>query len=160
MEQTLAMVKPDGIQRGLTEECIKRILKEGLTIRETKTFTMSKELAEGFRAEIKEKHPTIWNSLIEYMTEGAMVALIVEGVSSVERVRKLYGATNPKEALKGTIRGDFGEGDMKELYKQGKVIKNIIHASGNIQEAAEELKLIFEHDAMKQPEGDTKGGRT
>ena len=160
MEYTLALIKPDGVRRGLTGECIGRILQEGLTLAETKTFTMSRAFAETFRKELKEKYPALWDSLIDYMTEGPSIAFLVQGEEAIMRVRKLCGVTNPRDALKGTIRGDFREGDMQELSKQGKVVKNILHASGNAEEAAQEIRLIFEHDAMKQPsKRDTKGGR-
>ncbi len=158
MEQTLALIKPDGIKRGLAEECIKRFKEAGLSILQQKEVKFNKTKAEEFRKELKEKYPHLWESLIEYMTEGKMLAIILEGEEAVEKTRAICGPTNPKDAPKGTIRGDFGEGDMKELYKQGKVIKNIIHVSGNAAEAAHEIKLIFEHDAMKQPERDTRGG--
>ncbi len=142
-EQTLAMIKPDGVVKGLTEECVARIEKAGLAIKERKNVLMDRKLAAEFRKEIREKHPIIFESLIEYMTEGPMVALLVEGEGAIERLREICGPTNPREAPKGTIRGDFAEGDMKELYKQGKVIKNIIHSSGNAEEAVQEIELIL-----------------
>lgn len=144
-EITLAIIKPDGVERGLTIECIERIKKEGLEIKEKRMLWMSKETAEEFRQDIREKHPTIFASLIEYMTEGHCIALLVEGENASARMRKVCGATDPREAENGTIRGDFGvKGEsMKELYKKGKVVKNIIHSSENKEEAEEEIKLIF-----------------
>lgn len=144
-EQTIALIKPDGIERSLTIECIRRIQEAGLEITQKKMLWMSQELAEEFRREIKEKHPAIFNSLIEYMTEGPCIALLVEGNNAIKKLRKLCGATNPREAERGTIRGDYGDKskDMKELYKKGKVIKNIIHASENKEEAEREIELIM-----------------
>jgi nucleoside-diphosphate kinase len=144
-EKTLALIKPDGVARGLTIECIRRILDAGLKITQKKALWMEREAAEEFRKEIREKHPIIFDALIEYMAEGPCIALLVEGENAIEELRKLCGATNPKEAEKGTIRGDYGDKskDMKELYKQGKVIKNIIHSSGNKEEAEKEIELIL-----------------
>ncbi len=159
MEQTLGMVKPDGVKRKLVGECIKRFEKLGLQIKKIKEIWLTKEQAEEFRKDIKEKHPTIYNSLIEYMSEGPSIAFILSGENVIEKAREICGVTNPEEAKKGTIRGDFGKGDMKKLYKKGKVVKNIIHTSGNKEEAKKEIELIFEHDAMKQPERETRGGR-
>lgn len=145
MEKTLALIKPDGVARGLTIECIRRIQDRGLEITKKKMLWMSREQAEKFREEIKVKHPKIWGSLIEYMTEGVCIALIIEAEKALEKLRKLCGATNPREAERGTIRGDYGDKkeDMKELYKQGKVIKNIIHASGSEEEVEKEIEIIF-----------------
>jgi nucleoside-diphosphate kinase len=144
-ERTLAIIKPDGVERSLTIECIERIEKVGLEIIKKKMMIMTRELAERFRNEIKEKHPAIFEALIEYMTEGPMIAMIVEGENATEKLRMVCGATNPSEAEEGTIRGDFGDKniDMKELYKKGKVVKNIIHSSGNQEEAQEEIEIIF-----------------
>lgn len=144
-QETLAIIKPDGVERSLTIECIERIERAGLKIREKKMMIMSRETAEKFREDIKQKHPAIFEALIEYMTEGPMIAMIIEGENATEKLREVCGATNPKEAEKGTIRGDFGDksNDMKELYKKGKVVKNIIHSSGNPEEAKKEMELIF-----------------
>ncbi|MEK6927789.1 MAG: nucleoside-diphosphate kinase [Nanoarchaeota archaeon] len=144
-EITLALIKPDGVARGLTIECIRRILDSGLEITEKKKIWMERWNAEKFRAEIKEKHPRIFEALIDYMTEGPCIALLIEGENATEKLRKICGATNSKDAERGTIRGDYGDKseDMKELYKKGKVIKNIIHSSGNLEEAKEEIEQIF-----------------
>jgi nucleoside-diphosphate kinase len=142
-ERTLVLIKPDGMQRGLAEECIRRIEGAGLKIAARKPTRFTSQQAREFREDIRQKQPTIFESLIEYMTEGPMLALIVEGEGAIERVRAICGPTNPKDAPKGTIRGDFGEGDMKEFFKQGKVVKNIIHASGNLQEAEMEIRSVF-----------------
>lgn len=144
-EATLALIKPDGVARGLTIECIQRIEKAGLRIARKKMLWLNRGKAEELRKEIREKHPLIFEALMEYMTEGPCIALLIEGESTIESLRKICGATNPKEAASGTIRGDFGDKkeDMKELYRQGKVVKNIIHSSGNKEEAQEEIKIIF-----------------
>jgi len=144
-EKTLALIKPDGVARSLTIECLQRIKNTGLEITQKKMLWLSKEQAEKFRAEIKEKHPSIFPALIEYMTEGPCIALMVEGQNAIEKIREICGSTNPKEAKEGTIRGDFGDKtlDMKELYQKGKVIKNIIHSSGNQEEAQQEIEMIF-----------------
>ena len=104
---------------------------------------MSRETAEEFRKDIKEKHPIIFESLIEYMTEGPCLALLLEGKDAIKKSRRLCGPTNPDEAEKGTIRGDFAKGDMKELYLQGKAVRNVIHSSETAEAADREARLIL-----------------
>jgi nucleoside-diphosphate kinase len=144
-ERTLAILKPDGVKRDLIGECEKRITEAGLKITKKRTFLMNRKLAEDFRKDIKEKHPIIFEALIEYMTEGPCTVLMVKGENAIEKLREICGPTNPKEAPRGTIRGDFGNKNenMEELYKQGEVIKNIIHSSGNADEAEREIRLIL-----------------
>lgn len=143
-ERTLVMVKPDGVKRKLVGECIRRFENEGFEIIDIKIGRLSTRQAEDLRKDIKINHPIIYNDLIEYMTEGEVCAMILSGNGVVSRARELIGATNPKEAKKGTIRGDFGSGDdMRILYKQGRATKNIIHSSGSLAEAEEEIRIIF-----------------
>lgn len=150
MERTLALVKPDGMKRSLAEECIRRFTQANLRVKRQKLVNFSRKKAAAFRKDIKEKHPCIWKSLLGYMTEGPMLALLLEGENAIALAREICGPTNPKEAPQGTIRGDFAQGDMHTLYAQGKVIKNIIHASGNVQEATQEIGLIFGKDHDKK----------
>jgi nucleoside-diphosphate kinase len=142
-ERTMVMIKPDGVRKEITNECIRRIENAGLKINLKKKILLNSELAGKFRKEIKENHPVIFESLIDYMTEGPCVAMIIEGENAITKLRDICGPTNPKEAPRGTIRGDFAEGDMRILYNQGNAVRNIIHSSENSLEAQKEIKLIF-----------------
>ena len=115
--KTFVMIKPDGVQRGLVGEVIKRIERKGLKIVAMKMMKVSEELASKHYAEHKEK--PFFKSLLDYITSGPVVAMVVEGKDAVKVVRTLVGATNPIEALPGTIRGDYGMD----------IGRNVIHAS-------------------------------
>jgi nucleoside-diphosphate kinase len=131
MERTFVMVKPDGVQRGLIGEAVRRIERKGLKIVAMKMMKIEKELAENHYAEHKEK--PFFSALVSYITSGPVVAMVVEGRNAVKVVRTLVGATNPAEANPGTIRGDFGLD----------VGRNIIHASDSIESAEREINLFF-----------------
>jgi nucleoside-diphosphate kinase len=131
MERTFVMIKPDGVQRGLVGEVIKRLERKGLKIVAMKMMKVSEELASKHYAEHKEK--PFFKSLLEYITSGPVVAMVVEGKNAVKVVRALVGATNPIEALPGTIRGDYGMD----------IGRNVIHASDSPESAKREISLFF-----------------
>lgn len=143
IEKTFAMIKSDGVKKGLIGECIKRIENAEMIIIDMKMMKLSKKLAHKFREDIRKKFPNIYDSLIDYMTEGNVVAMIIKGENAVKKLKDICGPTNPKEAPKGTIRGDYGEDDLKLLFKKDVAAKNIIHASGNMEEAKREINLFF-----------------
>jgi nucleoside-diphosphate kinase len=132
MEKTFVMVKPDGVQRGLVGEVVSRLERKGLKIVAMKMLWIKRELAENHYAEHKDK--PFFSSLVEYITSGPVVAMVVEGRNAVKVVRSLVGATNPAEAAVGTIRGDFGLD----------VGRNIVHASDSLQSAEREISLFFD----------------
>ncbi|WP_290598070.1 MULTISPECIES: nucleoside-diphosphate kinase [unclassified Archaeoglobus] len=132
MEKTFVMVKPDGVQRGLVGEVVSRLERKGLKIVAMKMLWIKRELAENHYAEHKDK--PFFSSLVEYITSGPVVAMVVEGRNAVKVVRSLVGATNPVEAAVGTIRGDFGLD----------VGRNIVHASDSLQSAEREISLFFD----------------
>lgn len=131
MEKTLVLVKPDGVRRGLIGEVIKRIESNHLSIVAMKMMTVSKDLANQHYAEHVEK--PFFDDLITFITSGPIVAMAVEGNSAVSVMRKLMGATNPKDADPGTIRGDYGL----------EITENIVHGSDSTDSAARELALYF-----------------
>ncbi|RLI73015.1 nucleoside-diphosphate kinase, partial [Archaeoglobales archaeon] len=106
VEKTFVMVKPDGVQRGLIGEVISRLEKKGLKIVAMKMIKVEENLAKEHYAEHREK--PFFGDLISYITSGPVVAMVVEGKDAVKVVRMLIGQTNPREALPGTIRGDYG----------------------------------------------------
>ena len=123
MERTYCMIKPDGVQKGLIGEIIGRIERKGYKIVAMKMLQLTKEMAEEHYREHVGK--PFYPGLVEYITSGLVVALIVEGKNAVKGMRTLMGATNPLEALPGTIRGDFGL-DMG---------RNVIHGADSVESA-------------------------
>ncbi len=131
MEQTLFLVKGDGVKRRLIGEIVRRIENAGLDIREMRLMDVSTELAEEHYAEHREK--PFFGELVEFITGTPVVAMRVEGMNAVKVVRKLMGATNPAEAAPGTIRGDLALG----------MPNNLVHGSDSPESAKRELGLFF-----------------
>jgi nucleoside-diphosphate kinase len=131
MEQTLILVKPDGVKRKLIGEVISRIEAKNFDIREMKTMTVSRELAEEHYGEHREKD--FFGDLVEFITSGPIVAMRVEGENVIKIMRNIMGATNPAEASPGTIRGDLAL----------TIDENIVHGSDKPESAERELKLFF-----------------
>jgi nucleoside-diphosphate kinase len=134
-EQTLVLVKPDGVKRNLIGEIIKRIEAKGYVIVEIKKLTPSRDLLAKHYAEHEGK--PFYEPLVEFMASGDVVALKVEGNRVIEGFRALAGATDPTAALPGTIRGDLGR-------DWGlKVQQNLVHGSDSVESATRELALWF-----------------
>lgn len=135
IEQTLVLVKPDGVKRNLIGEIIRRIETKGYVIVDVKKLTPSRELLAQHYAEHEGK--PFYEPLVEFMASGDVVALKVEGNRVVEGIRVLTGATDPTAALPGTIRGDLGR-------DWGlKVQQNLVHGSDSVESATRELALWF-----------------
>ena len=132
MERTLILVKPDAFARGLTGEIIARFERKGLRIVALKHMQMDTALAQQHYAEHEGK--PFFGELVEFITSGALVAMVLEGYEAVVAARQVIGATNPLEATTGSIRGDFAI----------EVGKNMVHGSDSPESAARELKLFFE----------------
>ncbi|MBI5389721.1 nucleoside-diphosphate kinase [Candidatus Woesearchaeota archaeon] len=141
IEQTLVLLKPDAVQRGLMGEIIKRFEQVGMKIVGIKMVWMDKEFSKKHYAAHIQK--PFYKGLEEFMTAGPVVALAIEGLHAVETVRKMVGDTEPKKALPGTIRGDYAHHSYAYTDKRGIAIKNLIHASGNAEDAKQELALWF-----------------
>ena len=141
IEKSLVIVKPDGVERGLVGDIIKRFENAGLKIVGMKMVWIDRKFAEKHYQAHKAK--PFFKELVEFITEGPVVAFVVEGVHAVENARRLVGATSPNEAAPGTIRGDFAHISMAYASKKGLGGKNVIHASGSKQEADSEIKLWF-----------------
>jgi nucleoside-diphosphate kinase len=131
MEQTLVLVKGDGVRRRLVGEIIRRIEKVGLDIREMQLMDVSRELAEEHYSEHREK--PFFGELVEFITASPVVAVRVEGEGAIKVVRKLMGTTNPAEAAPGTIRGDLALS----------MPDNLVHGSDSPENAVRELELFF-----------------
>jgi len=149
IKQTLVLIKPDGVARGLIGEIIKRFEQRGLKIVGLKLVNVSDDLAKRhYQEEIAERHgKEAREALIEYITGGPIVAIAVEGIDAVNVVRKIAGSTFPGEANIGTIRGDFCHAS-KEFVRAKNKGYNLVHSSGNDDEARYELSLWFSVDEI------------
>lgn len=138
MQQSYVMVKPDGVQRNLVGEVISRIEKRGLKILALKMYTIPEETARAHYAEHEGK--PFFQSLLDFITSGPSVSIVVQGKSAVSVIRTMVGATNPSEAAAGTIRGDFG-------LDTG---RNIVHASDSTESAKCEINIHFSESEISQ----------
>ncbi|ACP36012.1 Nucleoside-diphosphate kinase [Sulfolobus islandicus Y.G.57.14] len=132
MQRTFVMIKPDGVKRGLIGEIISRFEKRGLKIVSLKMVKMSRDIAEKLYDEHKGK--SFFEELVNYVTSGPVVCMVIEGDDVVQVIRRMIGNTDPKEAPPGTIRGDYA------LSKS----ENVIHASDSIEKAQREMSLFFD----------------
>ena len=150
IERTLVLIKPDGVKRCLSGEIISRFEKIGLKIIGMKMAWIDKNFAKKHYGEdIAEKHGVkVRERLLDYITEGPVIAIVLEGVDIVNVVRKIVGSTYPNESLPGTIRGDFAH--ISKIYANTKEIhvKNLIHASGTKDEAKTEISLWFKDNEL------------
>lgn len=146
METTFCMIKPDGVRRGLVGEILLRFERMGLKITAMKMLVPTVDLAGRHYTyeDIAVRHgEAVRNSLITFITSGPVVAFAVEGVSSVENVRKLCGSTEPLKSAPGTIRGDYAHHTFAMATPLAESVRNLIHASANPDDAARELGLWF-----------------
>lgn len=132
MEQTLVLVKPDGVQRGLIGEVISRLERRGLKLVGMKFMQISEEMAKTHYGEHEGK--PFFPGLISFITSAPVVAMVWEGGGAIAVVRTTMGATKPSESTPGTIRGDLGLD----------VGRNIIHGSANAEDAEKEVNLFFD----------------
>lgn len=178
-EQSLVLVKPDGVKRGLVGDIVNRFEKAGLKVVALKMVKPTRDhfdchypssqkflnilatkTIEGYKAiglDVKKELGTtskkaigqkVKDWLLDYMTSGPVVAMVIEGAHAVKNVRLIVGSTNPLEATPGTIRGDFTTDSASLANFKKRPIKNVIHASGEIDEAEEEVKLWFSFEEI------------
>jgi len=173
-EKSLVLIKPDGVQRALVGEIISRFEKAGLKIIGMKMVYPNEELAgehyiadeewlntvgekqkESYKAkgiEVNEENRELGlkvrGFLIKYLIMSPVVALVVEGHNAVKHIRKLVGSTAPGDADPGTIRGDFSFDTYQLADNKLRPIQNLIHASGEVEEAEREIKLWFKDDEL------------
>ena len=131
MERTLSIIKPDGVERGLIGEVIKRLEASDLSIIAMKMIYMTKAQAEGFYAVHKDR--PFFESLTTFMSSGPAVVMVLEGENAISRYRDLMGATNYKDAAEGTIRREFATD----------IEKNVVHGSDAPETAAFEIGYFF-----------------
>lgn len=136
MERTFLAIKPDGVQRAIVGEIIRRFEAKGFTLVGLKLMQVSRELAEQHYGEHKEK--PFFGGLVNFITSGPVVGMVWEGEGVVAAARKMIGATNPLSSEPGTIRGDFGVS----------IGRNIIHGSDAVETAQREIGLWFKEEEL------------
>ena len=146
IEKTFVAIKPDGVQRGFVGKIIERFENAGLKIVGMKMRWVDPDFAkQHYKAHVEKD---FYKNLEKFITEGPVVAIVLEGIHAVETVRKIVGPTEPKAALPGTIRGDLAHHSYAYSDKKNISVKNIIHAAGTKKEADEEIKLWFSIDEL------------
>lgn len=174
IERSLILVKPDGVQRGLIGECIKRFEQRGLKVVGLKMLqadenivgehyaedtdwleSVGRKTAEKFRErgkELNESHEEVGRRvrgwLMDYLSSGPVVAFVVEGYHAVDVTQKIVGSTEPLEADPGTIRGDFSVESYQLGDKEERPVLNVVHTSGEPEEAEEEIPIWFTEDEL------------
>ena len=131
MERTLSIIKPDAVSKNIVGEVITRFEKKGFRIAALKMLRLSKEEAKGFYMVHKER--PFYESLTSFMSQGPVVVMVVEGENVITKVREIMGATNPKDAVPGTLRADFAS-DIEH---------NIVHGSDSKESAFYEIPFFF-----------------
>lgn len=147
MERTLIILKPDAVKRALVGEIISRFEKAGLKIVGSKMLAPDYEQFfhhyEGISKMVSRRGKDAFDVTLSMMQEGPVIAYVLEGVSAVSLVRKMVGDTEPQKALPGTIRGDYAHMGFDYANTQGIGVPNVIHASGNVEEAEAEISHWF-----------------
>lgn len=147
MERTLVVLKPDAVQRGIIGEIITRFERAGLKIIGMKMVHPDDQHYyhhyETISKIISRRGQDVYERNTEFMRSGPVVAMVLEGVGAVSLVRKMAGDTEPKSAAPGTIRGDYAHMTMEHANKHGLGLPNVIHASGDLQEAQREIDHWF-----------------
>ncbi|MGH7238176.1 MAG: nucleoside-diphosphate kinase [Candidatus Saccharimonadales bacterium] len=152
MEQTLVVYKPDTVQRGIVGEITTRFERAGLKIVGMKMIAPDKqhfhEHYEGISKLISRWGQEIYDITMSNMTEGPVVAIVLEGIEAVSHVRKMVGTTDPKDSAPGTILGDYTHVTRAYTSGRGGTLPNLLHASGNLEEADKEIKLWFSAEEL------------
>jgi nucleoside-diphosphate kinase len=136
VERTLIIVKPDGVQRGLTGEIIRRFEQRGLRIIGMKFMRVDRALAEKHYAVHRER--PFFSGLVEYITSGPVLVLALEGTNAIAAARNTIGSTKPHESAPGSIRGDFGL----------EIGRNLVHGSDSVENGQQEVALWFKPEEL------------
>ena len=135
-ERTYIMIKPDGVQRGLVGEIIKRFEQRGYKLQAMKLYQADEDLLKKHYSDLVEK--PFFPALLAYMLSGPVTCMVWEGTNAVKMGRQMLGATNPQESMPGSIRGDYSI----------EVGRNICHGSDSVENAEKEIKLWFDDDEI------------
>ena len=143
-ERTLVVLKPDAVARGLAGRIIQRFEDATLKIIGIKMRLMDADFTRKHYFDLEERlGPVVYNATAAFMQKGPVIAIVIEGEDAVATVRKLVGSTYPNEAIPGSIRGDFAHQSKIVATTTGKAVANLVHASGNREEAQYEVDLWF-----------------
>ncbi|TSC82189.1 MAG: nucleoside-diphosphate kinase [Parcubacteria group bacterium Gr01-1014_20] len=150
MEKTLILLKPDTLERGITGEIITRFERVGAKIIGLKLLVSAKDTASLHYTDdlAKRRGEKVRNLMIEMLTSGPIMAMVLEGIEIVEIARKMVGVTEPKAAAPGTIRGDYSHVSFKHADEKGIGVFNLIHASGSPEEAKSEINVWFKPEEL------------
>lgn len=152
MEKTLIILKPDAVKRQIVGEIITRFEKTGLKIVGVKMIQPSREEYhhhyEGISKMVSRRGEAAFEATLKAMQEGPVIAMVLEGIEAVSIVRKIVGTTEPKAAAPGTIRGDYSHISFDYSQKTNSGIPNLVHASGDPDEAKQEIAHWFNIDEM------------
>ena len=149
VQRTLVLLKPDAVARGLVGRLIQRFEDAGLKVVGMKMKHMDADFTRRHYFDLEERFGAgVYNLTAEFMQQGPVVALVLEGVEAVPNVRRIVGATFPSDAPPGTIRGDYAHITKAYAEEQQQVAANLIHASGNAAEAAQEVELWFDKSEL------------
>lgn len=145
VERTLVLLKPDAVARGLAGRIVTRFEDAALKIVGVKMRQLDAEFTRRHYFDLEERLGTeIYDSTAGFMQTGPVIALALEGVDAVAKVRKIIGGTYPDQAAPGTVRGDFAHQSKASSEISGKAVMNLVHASGNSEEARYEVGLWFD----------------
>ena len=148
-ERTLVLLKPDALMRGLSGRIIQRFEDAGLKIVGVKMKQMDADFTARHYADLAERAgQSVYDSIAAFMQQGPVIAFVLEGADAVANVRKMVGATFPDQAPSGTIRGDFAHTSKAHTQAEGKVVANLVHASGTPDEAKYEVDLWFDESEL------------
>jgi nucleoside-diphosphate kinase len=151
VERTLVLLKPDAVARGLVGQVLTRFENALLKIVATKMVWLDAGLTRQHYFDLEDRFgPAVYNAMAAFMQTGPVIALILEGVDAVACTRKIVGATYPDEAAPGTIRGDFAHMSKAYANSHKVAVANLVHASGNPQEAVREIDVWFAKDEVHE----------
>lgn len=152
IERTLILLKPDAVQRGIVGEILTRFERAGLKIVGAKMLSPDEAHYHQHYEGISQLKTRIgeepFKATIDFMMSAPVVAVVLEGIEAVSLVRKMVGATNPKEAQPGTIRGDYAHISLEYAKEAKSTLPNLIHASGDVNEAKQEAALWFNESEL------------
>lgn len=153
VERTLVLLKPDAVGRGLTGRILARFEDAALKIVGIKMKHLDPEFTKKHYFDLEERAgKAIYDTTSTFMQTGPVIALALEGVDAVAKVRKMIGPTFPDQAAPGTVRGDFAHQTKTSSEVSGKAVMNLVHASGNSEEAEYEVNLWFDNTEQFQYE--------
>lgn len=149
VERTLVLFKPDAVARGLVGRILARFEDALLKVVASKMVRMDADLTRRHYFDLEERFgPAVYATMAEFMQSGPVIAVVLEGVEAVACVRKLVGPTYPDQAPPGTVRGDFAHMSKAYANDRGMAVANLVHASGNVQEAGYEIGVWFAKDEI------------